>query len=226
MISLSALFALAALSVKAMLVVAALLCSPVAFSQDPGPASAQAAGVDYPSRRRTFTPGELARLPEYCQYMMGMPGRETPQGRYYVSMLGKALDDIHHYCRGLRDIMFARTFALSPVHKQGLWDRAAGEVRYIIKTNPDTPVIMPEVHYRYGEIMLELGRLEEAQAAFEKSRALKPDYWPAYTMRADFLIRTKQPDQARAVIEQGLKHAPDSAELQQRISRLSPAPKR
>lgn len=211
--------------VKMVLVFAALFGPPAAFSQDSSLAAAQAAGLDYPTRRRSFTPGELARLPEYCQYMMGMPGRETPRGQYYLSMLGKGLDDIHHYCRGLRDIAYARTFALPPVHKQALWDRAAKEVQYMISTNPDTLIIMPEIHYRYGEIMLELGRVEDAQLAFEKSRTLKPDYWPAYTLWADFLIRTKQIDQARAIVEQGLKHAPDSVELQRRRSQLAPGAK-
>jgi len=210
---------------KMVLVLSALFGTPVALSQDSSLAAAQAAGLDYPTRRRSFTPGELARLPEYCQYQMGMPSRETPQGKYYLSMLGKGLDDIHHYCRGLRDIMYARIMALPPVHKRALWDRAAGEIKYIMSTNPDTLIIMPEVYYRYGEVMLELGRVADAQSAFEKSRALKPDYWPAYTLWADFLIREKQPDQARAIVEQGLKHAPDNAELQQRMSRLPPVAK-
>ena len=197
-----------------------MLIMPVAQAED-SLAVAQAAGVDYPTRRRTFTPGELARLPEYCQFQHGMPGRDTARGRYYVSALGKALDDIHHYCRGLRDITFAQTYVLPPIHKQALLDRAVQEVMYMIKTNPDTMILMPEIHYRYGDLMLQLGRAPEAQAAFEKSRLLKPDYWPAYTRWADFLINSKQIEQARAVVEEGLKHAPDSPELQQRFSRVS-----
>ena len=202
----------------------ALLLSPVAQGQD-GLAVAQAAGLDYPSRRRTFTPGELSRLPEYCQFQMGMPGRDTSRGGYYVAALGKALDDIHHYCRGLRDIMFAQTYALPPIHRQGLLTRAADEIDYMIKTNPGTMVLMPEIHFRRGEIMLDLGRVPEAQAAFEKSRALKPDYWPAYTRWADYLIKNKQPEQARQVIEEGLKHAPDGPELKQRLAQVLPPAK-
>ena len=202
----------------------ALLLTPVAQAQD-GLAVAQAAGMDYPSRRRTFTPGELSRLPEYCQFQMGMPGRDTARGAYYVAALGKTLDDIHHYCRGLRDVMFSQTFALPANHRHGLLTRAAGEVEYMVKTNPDTLVLMPEIHYRLGEIMLDMGRVPEAQAAFEKSRALKPDYWPAYTRWADFLIKNKQLEQARQVIEEGLKHSPDGPELKQRLARVSPTAK-
>lgn len=197
---------------QAVFAFAGLACAAGAFGQATGP--------DLKERRRTFTPGELALLPEYCQYQQGMPGRDTPQGRYYQSMLGKALDDIHHYCRGLRDIMFARTLGLKPEQKRELWMRAASEFDYVIKANPPSLVLMPELHYRYGEAMIELGRLAEAQTAFEKSRALKPDYWPAYTRWADFLVEMKRTDEARAILEEGLKQAPDSPELQQRMSRL------
>lgn len=185
------------------------------------PAFAQTAGVDLGERRRSFTPGELALLPEYCQYQMGDPRRDTPRGRYYMSALGPAVDDIHHYCRGLRDMMFARTLSLRPEHKRALWERSVQEIDYVIKKNPPTLVLMPELYYRRGEAMIELGQLNEAQVAFEKSRGLKPDYWPAYTRWADFLIDAKRPDEARGLLEEGLKQAPDSVELKQRLARLS-----
>ena len=184
------------------------------------PAFAQAAGVDLGERRRTFTPGEMALVPEYCQFQQGDPRRDTPRGRYYMSVLGPALDDIHHYCRGLRDMMFARTLSLRPEHKRALWERAVQEIDYVIKRNPPTLVLMPELFYRRGEAMIELGRLDEAQLAFERSRALKPDYWPAYTRWADYLVEMKRIDEARALLQEGAKQAPDSAELQQRLSRL------
>ena len=215
---------LGAVAAKMALAGSALLLAPAVQAKD-GLAVAQAAGLDYPSRRRSFTPGELSRLPEYCQFQMGMPGRDTARGAYYVSALGKALDDIHHYCRGLRDVMFAQTMALPPMHKQGLLSRAAAEVEYMIKTNPDTMVLMPEIHYRHGEVLLDMGRIADAQAAFEKSRALKPDSWPAYTRWVDFLINSKQIEPARQLIEAGLKHSPDSPELRQRMARLSPPAK-
>jgi tetratricopeptide (TPR) repeat protein len=184
-------------------------------------ALAQDGGVDIGERRRSFTPGELALLPEYCRYQQGMPGRDTPRGRYYVASLGSALDDIHHYCRGLRDMMFARTLSLRADHKRDLWLRATQEIDYVIGKNPPTLVLMPELYYRRGEAMIELGQLNDAQISFEKSRGLKPDYWPAYTRWADYLIDVKRTADARALIEEGLKHAPDNPELKQRMARLS-----
>lgn len=200
----------------------AMLCATL-FLPMPAPVLAQALdpvarsmGVDIPSRRRSFTPGEFALLPPYCPYQQFSPLRDTPEGRYWQATLGKALDDIHHYCRGLRDMHFARTVTLSPQHRRYLWERALGEVEYMIKHNPPTLVLMPEIYFRRGEILIELQQIADAQASFERSRQLKPDYWPAYTGWADFLMRNRRFDEARALIDEGLKHLPDSPELLQR----------
>lgn len=190
------------------------------FAQGLSP-TARSLGVDIPTRRGSFTPGELALLPPYCPYMHGSALRNTPEGQYWQAALGKALDDIHHYCRGLRDIHFARTVLLSPQHRQFLWDRAAGEIEYMFKTNPPTMVLKPEMYFRHGEVMLELGRIGDAQESFARSRQLRPDYWPAYTGWADFLIRNRRFDEARAVIEEGLRHAPDAPQLLQRREQLA-----
>lgn len=197
-----------------------------------GPAAAQVSGpvllaqlgdsggVDYPSRRRSFTEAEFQRLPDVCRYMQGY-GYETPRGVAYRQQIGVALEHVHHYCRGLRDMFFARFAPVPPDHRRGLWSRALGEVDYMIKNTPQTNLLMPEFWYQRGEILLALGDMFEAQRAFEQSRQLKPDYWPAYTSWADFLIQNRRFDEARAVIDLGLQNAPDTPQLLQRKDRLA-----
>jgi len=183
-------------------------------------APAQAPGVDIGARRGWFTPGELALLPEICKDIQGSPTYDGPRGNYWRSIIGDTLQHMHHYCRGVRDMTFARTLTLSPQHKRFLWERAADEMRYVIERSPSTMMLQPELWLRVGEAKLELGRLAEAQAAFEQSRKLKPDYWPAYTQWADYLIQKKQNDDARALLEEGLKHSPDQPALAKRLASL------
>jgi tetratricopeptide (TPR) repeat protein len=213
------------LHVGALAAVVALLqaLAPVPALAQPLPEVARSLGVDIPARRGSFTPGEFALLPEYCQYQQNSPLRATPRGRYWMASLGPTLEHIHHYCRGLRDMHFARTVLLSPQHRHFLWNRAAGEIEYMFNTNPPETPLMPEWLFRYGEVMIELGRLGDAKAAFERSRQLKPDYWPAYTGWADFLIRNRQFDEARALIEEGLRNIPDAPQLVQRRDRIANA---
>jgi len=177
-------------------------------------------GLDI-ERRRSFTAGELALLPEICKDIHGMPTYDGPRGDYWRSIIGDTLQHMHHYCRGVRDMMFARMLTMRPEHKRLLWDRAAGEMQYVIKASPPTMMLQPELWVRYAEAQLELGKLQEAQAGFEQSRKLKPDYWPAYTGWADFLINNRQFDEARSVIELGLKQLPESPQLTQRLERIA-----
>ena len=182
--------------------------------------AADSGGVDFPSRRRSFTEAEFQRLPEYCRYMQGY-GYTTPKGLQYQQMIGVALEHVHHYCRGLRDMFFARFASIRTQDRQGLWSRALGEIDYMVRNTPQDNPLMPEFWYQRGEIQLALGDVNEAQKAFENSRKLKPDYWPAYTGWADFLIQNKRFDEAGAVIAQGLQNAPDTPQLLQRRDRLA-----
>lgn len=181
------------------------------------PASAQ--GVDIPNRRGSFTPGELALLPPYCSDMHGMPGYDGPLGDHWRSQMGEDFQHIHHYCRGLRDVFFARMATVSAQHRRFLWERSVNEYEYMLRNSRPGMPLIPEIFTRMGESLLQLGRLADAQAAFENARRLKPDYWPAYTAWADELMKLKQYKAARELLEQGLGHAPKSAELLSRLNK-------
>ena len=112
-------------------------------------------GVDYPGRRVTFTDGELQRLPDFCRYQQG-PNFDTQQGLYYRQVLGVAQSHIHHYCRGLRDMFFARVAPVSAQVRRALWDRALDEMNYMVRNTPQDNTLMPEVWYQRGEVLLQL----------------------------------------------------------------------
>jgi predicted Zn-dependent protease len=188
-------------------------------------AQVQDGGVDFPTRRRSFTLGELQRLPDYCQYQQGMPSVATPQGDYYRATLREALDHIHHYCRGLRDMFFARFAPVTAQARNGLWARALQEIDYMVTNTPQDNILMPEFWYQRGEILLQLGRVAEAQEALDRSRALKPDYWPAYTAWADYLAKAGRPADARAVLERALALMPEEPQLRQRLDRIGASPR-
>lgn len=199
-----------------------LLRAPLVVALCAGAALAQAQttpGVDI-ERRRSFTGGELALLPEICKDIQGMPTYVGPRGDYWRSVAGNVLEHAHHYCRGMRDLLFLRTVQIKPEHRRFLWDRAAGEMMYMIKNVPPNNPMQPEFWLHYGFAKMNFGDLAEAQRAFEQSRKLKPDYWPAYTFWADFLIQNKQNNDARALLEEGLKHSPDQPELAKRLASL------
>ncbi len=181
------------------------------------PALAQ---LDIPNRRGSFTPGELAMLPPYCRNMQGFPGYHGPEGDRWRSMMGNDYEHIHHYCRGLRDVIFATSALPNATQRRFLWPRAVSEYDYMINNARCTLPLLPEIHFKRGEALVVLGRLAEADAAFARARALKPDYWPAYVAWADQLMSLKLNDRARDLLLEGLRHLPESPELLGRLARL------
>ncbi len=173
--------------------------------------------IDIPKRRNSFTPGELAVLPPYCANIMGFPGYEGPPGDRWRELLGSDFQHFHHYCRGLRDVYFARVAVVPAAQRRFLWERSISEYEYMINNSSPTMALMPEIYFKKGESYLELGRLSDAQLAFESARKLKPDYWPAYTRWIDELLKLKQFATAREVAEVGLRQLPDHPELRVRL---------
>ncbi len=181
----------------------------------------QMAELDIPTRRQSFTPGELAVLPPYCNAMQGMPDYTSPKGDYWRSWMGDHLQHIHHYCRGLRDEMFATMMArVTPTQRKFLWERAIDEYSYMIRTSSPNMPLLPEFYYKTGLAFLRLDRMPEADAAFTAARKIKPDYWPAYVAWADKLIELKLLVNAKELLDEGLKYMPDNPQIVERLNRL------
>lgn len=180
-----------------------------------------ASEVDIGQRRGSFTPGELALLPPYCHAMQGSPDYTGPGGARWRAWLGNDLQHIHHYCRGLRDVIFATFVArIPPHHRSFLWERAVDEYDYMLRNSAPTMPLLPEIHFKRGEALLKLGRVFEAEESFTRAWKLKPDYWEPYAAWADKLVELKMYDRARDTLENGLAQAPQAVALQQRLQRL------
>ena len=176
--------------------------------------------VDYPHRRGSFTPGELAVLPPYCSNMQGFAGYKGPEGDRWRAMMGPDFQHIHHYCRRLRDVYYITYSLPTPVQRQFLWSRAIGEYDYMIKNSLPTMPLLPEIFFRRGEALVKLGRLPEAEESFANARMLKPDYWPPYAAWADQLIKLKLYERAQALLQLGLGHLPGHPQLLDRLAKL------
>lgn len=177
--------------------------------------------VDIGQRRGSFTAGELALLPPYCKAMQGSPDYTGPGGARWRAWLGNDLQHIHHYCRGLRDVIFATYVArIQPHHRAFLWERAINEYDYMLQNCAPSMPLLPEILFKRGEALVKLGRVYEAEESFKKAWTLKPDYWEPYAAWVDKLIELKLYDRAREILAIGLAQAPQAEPLQQRLQRL------
>ena len=183
-------------------------------------------------RAKAVTAGELALLPEWCVDTQDGPyggpeGGEglnrSPRARQWVSAMGTDFWNMHHYCRGLRDMLRLQRAGLSKLDTEMLTGRAINEFEYIISTCKSTMPLMPEVYLKKGEMHLMRNELPAASQALEISRKLKPDYWPAYDRWVAALIGLKQYDRARALAQEGLGYIPNQPNLTARLAAINAA---
>lgn len=180
------------------------------------------------------TQGEWALLPEWCIDSQDGPygGPEgaaalnrSPRAAHWVTLMGQDFWHMHHYCRGLRDMLRLRMAGLSTADQVFLRGRAIAEFNYVLSNCKPTMPLLPEVLLKMGEVFVMQGDLASAQTAFERSRTLKPDYWPAYDRWVAVLMNLKQYDRARELTQTALEHAPGEPSLVARLASIDAARK-
>lgn len=179
---------------------------------------------------RGMTPGEFAVLPEWCYDSQGGPygspeGPEglnrSPRAAQWVGAMGKDFWHLHHYCWALRDVYRTRLPDTNERERGFLLARAVSDLVYTIQHCQSTMPLMPEVYLYLGDVYLMQGNRDGAHRAYEQSRQLKPDYWPAYTRWADYLIGLRLWEAARPLLEEGLSHSPGSDEIKERLALIA-----
>lgn len=181
-----------------------------------------------------ITDGELALLPAFCQDVQAiryagphvdLQGRhKSPRADYWLSLMGPNFWDLHHYCWGLIEVRRSTMAGLDGNTRTGLIKSAIADYLYVVGQAKEGFLLLPEIFLRVGEAELMLGNVIAGSDAFAKSRALKPDYWPAYTRWIDFLLKAKRPGEAKALAAEGLRFSPQAKELIDRYRKLGGDP--
>ena len=177
-----------------------------------------------------ITNAEIAMLPAYCpdtqtfgqggQHWGAQPYNWSPNAPKWLDLMGKGFWTMHHYCWALIRLRRAERPGTPAVIQKGHRQAALGDLSFVIENSPPDFIMLPEIYTKYGEVELLLKNYADADEAFAKARALKPDYWPAYLQWAEYLRQRGQKAKARELVQQGLSHAPDSKPLQQLLSML------
>lgn len=181
---------------------------------------------------RNLTWGELSLTPPVCMDVQGIPltgwtqhFRHSPRAPYWESVLGKAFWDMHHYCWALVHQQRANRTDTSPQQREYLHRTAINDYYYIINNATERGerdlVVLPELYYRAGDAYLQINEIAAASIEFEKSRAAKPDYWPAYVGLATVQERLGRRKEAREILEKALEAIPDEPGLKNALAKLS-----
>jgi hypothetical protein len=171
---------------------------------------------------QSITDAEMALIPRYCAYAQSFPKYNTPEGRQWEARLGeKSFSSIHHYCWGLVNLQRAMRSSTSRGRRLALLSTITGDFEYSIRGSAKDFVLLPEMLTRNGEVYLLRSLPSDANKSFSQARALKADYWPAYSRWVEFLMYSGKTTEAKILVKAGLKHSPNSKVLREQDRLLS-----
>lgn len=174
-----------------------------------------------------ITEAEMNLLPRYCrdtQVFAEGDARTNPKGKYWISLMGNTFGAMHHYCWGLINMNRSRRAGVPESERKQQWDSARGDFLYVIKHSTPDFILLPEIYTRVGEVELLRKNPGAANEAFAKARVLKPDYWPAYSHWAEFLMSIGRRHEALKIVASGLAYSPDAKVLREQFRLLGGKP--
>lgn len=182
------------------------------------------------------TESELALMPPYCQAKQGKDrGNRAINDRFREIYGAQNWLNMHHYCDALKFIIRADRSLGNKTELSYNLEQAQIGIEHMLASEqtPDWK-LRPEAHVNLGKLylrMIRLGKGSEGKAVhnFQQAILIQPNYEPAYSALSDFYADKGLKQKALDVIEEGLKHSPDSKGLLWRFKELGgktpPAPR-
>jgi tetratricopeptide (TPR) repeat protein len=158
---------------------------------------------------------DIHLLPQYCKDNAAGKGRFEK----WRSTFGEAYIHMHHYCAGVSAELKAKS-TLNQQERVSALQRVVGQMRYVSSSCSTRCVLYPELHTRWGWALSELGQVGEAVQHYQLAIKAKRNYTPAYARLSELYLKSNQVDEARKILESGLKAKPNSSALKRRLKKL------
>lgn len=153
---------------------------------------------------------DMKALPAYCAARLEKAGPEA--FARWSEIIGPNFIHIHHYCFGLHKRRLAMQES-DPAERRRLLRSAIGEIAYVESHAVGDIPFYAEIYTVRGKMHLMLGEKIEAATYFKRAIVRDPRHGPAYGALARMFKDQGRVDQARRVITEGLRVAPDSPSL-------------
>jgi tetratricopeptide (TPR) repeat protein len=156
------------------------------------------------------TPADFRQLPAYCAARLEKAGPEA--FARWNEIIGPNFIHMHHYCFGLHKRRLAMREP-DPAERRRLVRSAIGEITYVESHAVGDIPFYAEIFTIRGKLHLMLDEKAQAASYFKRAIARDPRHGPAYGALARMLKDEGRMDQARRVIAEGVRVAPDSPSL-------------
>ncbi len=166
------------------------------------------------------TPADFRQLPAYCAARLEKAGPEA--FARWNEIIGPNFIHIHHYCFGLHKRRMAAREP-DPAERKRLVRSAIGEITYVESHAQGDIPFYAEIFTVRGKLHLMLNEKAEAASYFKRAIARDPGFGPAYGALARMLRDEGRMDQARRVIAEGVRVAPNSPSLRKLMAQYGVA---
>jgi len=171
------------------------------------------------------TKEEMATIPPYCPYAQSWDQyMVSPESKRWASIMGKPFHAIHHYCWAQINLQRALRSGTPEATRMNLFRVVRDDYLYVAQRSTPEFVLLPEIMSRLGEVEVRLSLINDANRSFATARQLKPDYWPAYSHWAEYLMRAGKKAEAKALVKTGLEYSPASRVLREQYRLLGGDP--
>lgn len=171
------------------------------------------------------TKEEMATIPPYCPYAQSWDQyMVSPESKRWASIMGKPFHAIHHYCWAQINMQRALKSGTSEATRVNLFKMVRDDYIYVAQRSTPDFVLLPEIMSRLGEVEVRLSLINDANRSFATARKLKPDYWPAYSHWAEYLMRVGKKVEAKNIVKTGLEYSPTSRVLREQYRLLGGDP--
>ena len=156
-------------------------------------------------------------LPPYCKDRA--KGVQSPEFSKWRNTFGDAYIHMHHYCSGIHAEQKAKNILNKG--EQDYWlGRVVHQMKYVSGSVNTGHVLYPDLHTRWGWVLSEQGQIAEAMQHYQLAIKAKRNYTLAYARLSELYLKGNQPDEARKILESGLKASPNSKMLKRRLEKL------
>ncbi len=166
------------------------------------------------------------QLPEWCMYTQGQTQYHSDNVRYsqlyqkFIKTYGKGWIHMHHYCYGLDKFNLGFINWGDEQKRNFYFTDAIGEFDYVLSRSDSKFEFKPQVFVSKGRALSSLGNYAGAIITFKQVIQLRPNYAGGYMLIADQFILLGDKDKARAILQVGLTHVPDSPTLKKKLDQI------
>jgi tetratricopeptide (TPR) repeat protein len=184
-----------------------------------------ARGEPAAGRRMTnFSEEEWQALPRVCLAQRFIseefdnPLVPAPERTQVSGQLGPSFLHYHHYCWAL---LWRRRGDVPSREQRFQYHEAVDNLNYVIRNADPSFALMPDVYAEKGDVLVLLGERDAASKEYENALRARADYTRASAALVQLYLDAGQLEAARTALEEGLKHAPDSALLAEKKAALA-----